>query len=283
MVSVDPAVNETTRHADVILPPATGLEVEHYDVIFHHFAVRNTARYSEALFPIAAEQRYDWQIFEALRERMTGKAGTPPRERLDQGLRSGPYGTSLDELLANPHGVDYGPMKPCLPDRLLTADGRIRLAPPAFVADLARLEAELAAPAAPLVMIGRRQLRSNNSWMHNAPRLMRGPDRCTLMLNPTDASSRGIATGDLVIVRSAVGAVTVPAEVTDALMPGVVSLPHGFGHARAGVRQSVASVNPGVSYNDLADPERLDELTGNAALSGVPVEVRLAVPAAAHA
>lgn len=283
MVSVDPYLNETTRHADVILPPATGLEVDHYDVIFHHFAVRNTARYSEALYAIAPEQRYDWQIFEALRERMTGKSGKSPAERLDLGLRQGPYRTSLDELRAHPHGVDFGPLRPALPQRLLTADGRVRLAPPAYVADLARLEADLAAPVAELVLIGRRQLRSNNSWMHNAPRLMRGPDRCTLMLSPSDASARGIATGDPVVVRSAVGAVTVPAEVTDALMPGVASLPHGFGHARPGTRLSVAAQHPGASFNDLADPGRLDELTGNAVLSGVPVEVRLAVPAAAGA
>ncbi|HYW53883.1 MAG TPA: molybdopterin oxidoreductase family protein [Dongiaceae bacterium] len=283
MVSIDPYVNETTRHADVILPPATGLEVDHYDVIFHHFAVRNTARYSEALSEIGPEQRYDWQIFEALRERITGKAGASPAERLDRGLQQGPYHTSIDELRANPHGIDYGSMQPCLPERLLTADGRIRLAPAAYVADLARLEAELAAPAPELVLIGRRQLRSNNSWMHNAPRLMRGPDRCTLMMNPADATARGIGAGDPVVIRSAVGEVSVPAEVTNDLMRGVVSLPHGFGHARPGVGQSLAAQKPGASYNDLADPERLDDLTGNAALSGVPVQVRLAVAVPLHA
>ena len=283
MVSVDPYVNETTRHADVILPPATGLETEHYDVIFHHFAVRNTARYSEPLFDIAPEQRFDWQIFEALRTRMTGKSGKSPRERLDAGLRDGAYHTSLDELRAHPHGVDYGPMQPCLPDRLFTADARVHLAPPSFLADLARLETDLAAPVAELVVIGRRQLRSNNSWMHNAPRLMRGPDRCTLMINPLDAHARGIASGDSVEIRSAVGAVTVPAEVTDALMPGVVSLPHGFGHGRPGVGQTLAAQKPGASLNDLTDPDRLDDLTGNAVLSGVPVNVRLAARAAVAA
>jgi anaerobic selenocysteine-containing dehydrogenase len=285
MVCVDPYVNETTRHAGVILPPATGLETEHYDVIFHHFAVRNTARYSEPLFDIAPEQRYDWQIFEALRMRMTGKSGKSPRERIDAGLREGTYRTSVDELRAHPHGVDYGPMQPCLPERLFTADGRVRLAPAAFVADLARLESELAAPVAELVIIGRRQLRSNNSWMHNAPRLMRGPDRCTLMINSLDAHARGIANGNSVEIRSAVGAVTVPVEVTDTLMPGVVSLPHGFGHARAGVGQTLAAQNPGASLNDLTDPDHLDDLTGNAVLSGVPVTVELAVrePAAAAA
>lgn len=287
MVSVDPYVNETTRHADVILPPATGLETEHYDVIFHHFAVRNTARYSEPLFDIAPEQRFDWQIFEALRTRMTGKSGKNPRERIDASLREGPYHTSLDELRAHPHGVDYGAMQPCLPERLFTADGRMKLAPAAFVADLARLESELAAPVAELVIIGRRQLRSNNSWMHNAPRLMRGPNRCTLMINPLDAHARGIGNGDSVEICSAVGAVTVPAELTDALMPGVVSLPHGFGHGRAGAGQTLAAQKPGASLNDLTDPDRLDDLTGNAVLSGVPVTVQLAlrepVAAAAHA
>jgi anaerobic selenocysteine-containing dehydrogenase len=273
MVSVDPYVNETTRHADLILPPATGLEVEHYDVIFHHFAVRNTARYNEPVFAIEPDQRFDWQIFEALRLRLTGTSGKRPAERLELGLREGPHRTTLDALRAHPHGVDYGPLQPCLPDRLLTADGRIRLAPPAFVADLARLETELAAPAAELVLIGRRQLRGNNSWMHNAPRLMRGADRCTLMLHPVDAEARAIAAGDRVTVRTNVGAVTVPAEITDRLMPGVVSLPHGFGHARPGVRQSLAAEQPGASFNDLSDPERLDELTGNAAFSGIPVEV----------
>ena len=275
VASIDPYINETTRHAHVILPPATGFETEHYDVIFHHFAVRNTARFNEPLFEITPEQRFDWQIFEGLRARLTGKRGTPPRERLDAGLRAGPYETSLDELRAQPHGADYGALEPCMPQRLLTADGRIDLGPPAFLTDVARLEAELVAPVADLLLIGRRQLRSNNSWMHNAPRLMRGPDRCTLIVHPLDAEHRGIATGDGVEVRSRVGAVTVPAEVSDAVMPGVVCLPHGFGHGRSGVHLKVAAAKPGASINDLTDQDRLDELTGNAALSGVPVEVRL--------
>jgi anaerobic selenocysteine-containing dehydrogenase len=273
MVSVDPYLNETTRRAHVILPPATGLETDHYDVIFHHFAVRNTARYSEAIFPIGPEQRYDWQIFDELRRRKSGSPARHPRERLDAGLTHGPRRISLDELRAAPHGVDYGPLASCMPERLLTADGRIALAPAAFVSDVARLERDLAEPVPELVLIGRRQLRSNNSWMHNAPRLMRGPDRCTLMLHATDASARGIADGDRVEVRSRVGAVTVPAEITDAVMPGVVSLPHGFGHAREGVRLGVATARPGASINDVTDPERLDALTGNAAFSGLPVEL----------
>jgi anaerobic selenocysteine-containing dehydrogenase len=274
MLSVDPYVNETTRHAHVILPPATGLETEHYDVIFHHFAVRNTARFNEPVFPIGAEQRYDWQIFAALRERFAGRPLRHPRERLDAGLRDGPRATSIEALQAQPHGTDYGPLESLMPERLLTANGRIDLSPPQFVADLARLERDLAEPVADLVLIGRRQLRGNNSWMHNAPRLMRGADRCTLLVNPSDASARGIADGDRVDVRSRIGSVTVPAEISDAVMPGVVSLPHGFGHGRAGTHLGVAATMPGASINDLTDPERRDALTGNAALSGVPVEVR---------
>lgn len=278
MVSIDPYLNETTRHAHVILPPAFGLEVAHYDVVFHHFAVRNTARYSEPLFPIGDDQRFDHQIFAGLTERLTGKTISSPDERLDLGLRHGPRHTSLEELRAQPHGVDYGPLEPCLPERLLTASGQVHLTPPAMLGDLPRLQATLGAPRAPLVLIGRRQLRSNNSWMHNTPRLMRGPDRCTLQLNPEDAA--GLSDGDLVDVRSRVGQVRVPVELTDTVMPGVACLPHGFGHGRAGVRMQVAQAHAGVSVNDLTDPLRLDELTGNAALNGTPITVHALTPEA---
>ncbi len=274
MVSIDPYLNETTRHAHLILPPACGLEVEHYDVIFHHFAVRNTARFSEPVFPIAEEQRFDWQIFGALAERIGGEPASAPRARLDAGLRGGPYGLSLDEVRAQPHGADFGPLARSLPERLLTADGRVRLAPQPLLDDLRRLEAELAAPPPELVLIGRRELRSNNSWMHNAPRLMRGAERCTLMIAPADAERCGIAEGGRAEVRSRAGAVVVRAEITDALMPGVVSLPHGFGHGREGTRLGVAAEHPGASMNDVTDAETVDELTGNAVLSGIPVQVR---------
>ena len=276
MVAVDPYLNETTRHAHVILPPAFGLEVEHYDVIFHHFAVRNTARLNAPIFPIGPDQRFDWQIFEGLRGRLTGKKGSDPSARLALGLKHGPYALSLDDLNDAPHGLDFGPMTSCLPGRLLTENGRLNLAPESLLADLPRLEALLDAPAPAFVLIGRRQLRGNNSWMHNAPRLMRGADRCTLMLHPSDAVRLGVLAGDMVAVQSRVGRVEVPAEPTDALMPGVVSLPHGFGHNRSGTRLGVASAHPGVSYNDLADPLLLDKLTGNAAVSGIPVELERA-------
>ena len=273
MVSIDPYLNETTRHAHVILPPAVGLETEHYDVVFHQFAVRNTARLNPAIFEIGPDQRFDYQIFGGLRQRLSGAGGSDPATRLAQGLKAGPYALSLGDLRAAPHGLDFGPLESCLPQRLLSADGRIQLAPPSLLADLPRLWAALAAVPPALTLIGRRQLRSNNSWMHNTPRLMRGPDRCTLMLSPADAARLGVASGDSVTVSSRVGRVTVPAEVTDTLMASVVSLPHGFGHGRGGVRLGVAAQHPGVSYNDLADPLLLDELTGNAAVSGVPVEV----------
>ena len=274
MVSIDPYLNATTRRADYLLPPAVGLETRHYDVIFHHFAVRNTARISDPVFPITDDQRYDFQIFEGLRQRLSGETGSTPDERLELGLKHGPRQTSLAELRAAPHGIDYGPLESCLPERLLTADNRINAAPTPMLTDLPRLEASLSVHIPELVLIGRRQLRSNNSWMHNVPRLMRGPDRCTLMLSAVDAARLGIADGQGVEVRSRVGAVTVMAEVTDTLMPGVVSLPHGFGHGKAGVRLGVAQAHAGASLNDLTDPEFLDELTGNTAASGVPVTLR---------
>ncbi|AZI42403.1 molybdopterin oxidoreductase family protein [Deinococcus psychrotolerans] len=274
MVSIDPYLNATTRRAEVILPPAVGLETQHYDVVFHHFAVRNTARISDPIFPIAEDQRFDYQIFEGLRQRLSGEMGSSPDERLELGLKHGPRRTSLAELRAAPHGSDYGPMQPCLPDRLLTASGRINAAPAVMLADLPRLEKVLNAQVPELVLIGRRQLRSNNSWMHNVPRLMRGANRCTLMLSGADAARLGITDGQSVEVRSRVGAVTVPAEITDTLMAGVVSLPHGFGHGKAGVRLGVAIAHAGASLNDLTDPEYLDELTGNTAASGVAVTVK---------
>ncbi|MFK7600870.1 molybdopterin-dependent oxidoreductase [Deinococcus sp. SM5_A1] len=281
MVSIDPYLNETTRHAHVILPPAFGLEVAHYDITFHLLAVQNTARYSLPVFPIAGDQRFDYQIFMGLTERMTGKAGHTPEEKLNMGLSAGPYNTNLDELKANPHGVDYGPLQPCFPERLLTASGRINLAPAPMLADLPRLEAALEITPPPLVLIGRRQLRSNNSWMHNTPRLMRGPGRCTLQLNPLDAA--GFADGQDVEVRSRVGSVTVPLELTDTLMPGVASLPHGFGHSRAGVRLGVATEHAGVSLNDLTDSRRVDALTGNAAVNGTPITLHAAAASEASA
>lgn len=208
-----------------------------------------------------------------------------PRRILDLALRAGSYGVlgarpegslSLAALEQSPHGIDLGPLRPCLPRRLFTTNKRIQLAPAALLADLARVAQRLderATRGDTLSLIGRRQLRSNNSWLHNSLRLIKGPARCTLLIHPDDAAARGIRGGDPVRVRSRVGSVVAPAEVSDEVMRGVVSLPHGWGHGREGARLSVADRHPGVSLNDLTDDAAVDALSGNAALSDVPVTV----------
>ena len=287
MVSIDFYLNETTRHAHLILPPTSALEHDHYDVVFHILAIRNTARYSQPLFEPEEDTRHDWQILDELRRRLEGDAGhgkqqgrgasgkQGPARMLDMGLRAGPYeGLDLAKLEAAPHGLDLGALEPCLPQRLKTASGRIELAPPDMLRDLARLREHLeVSRAAPMVLIGRRDVRSNNSWMHNYPRLMRGKDRCTLLMHPEDAVRLGVAEAARVTVTSRVGSITAPLEMTDTIMPGVVSLPHGWGHGRDGVRLATARSHPGVSLNDITDPARLDALSGNASVNGVPVEI----------
>ncbi len=285
MLSVDIYLNETTRHADYILPPLTGLETANYDLTFHILAIRNTARYSEPMVPKPEGTMYDWEIFENLRLRLLDVPKAEwklqnPAKTIDQGLRYGPYahtGLSLDHLRQNPHGVDLGPLRPQLPDRLQTPNGRIDAAPALLVADLARAAAVLNrhVPAAhdQLLLISRRHLRDNNSWMHNARVLVKGRNRCTLLLHPTDAARLGVATGQSVRVRSRVGEIELPADVTSDIMPGVVCMPHGYGHNRPGTRMDIAQQHAGASVNDLTDETFSDTLTGNAALSGVPVWV----------
>ena len=289
MVSIDIYLNETTRHAHYILPPATGLETAHYDVSFHALAIRNTSRYSEPLFDKAPNARYDWEIFEGLRQRLEASetfdataASAPenPEAKIDLGLRYGAYGRaglSLEKLRSTPNGIDLGALQPRLPTALRTENQRINLAAPLFLADLNRARRVLAAALVvadnQLLLISRRELRSNNSWMHNLPRLIKGRNRCTLQINPADAAARGLTEGQPVRVRSRVGTVELPVEITSNLMPGVASMPHGYGHARLGTRLDVAQAHAGVSINDLTDELRLDELTGNAALSAVPVWV----------
>ncbi|HEY0636933.1 MAG TPA: molybdopterin dinucleotide binding domain-containing protein, partial [Pseudonocardiaceae bacterium] len=180
---------------------------------------------------------------------------------------------SLRALRAHPHGLDLGPLRRRLPGRLRTRDRRVHLAPALYLADVPRLLARLHRPPEPLVLIGRRHVRSNNSWLHNSPRLMKGRARCTLLVHPDDAATLGLTDGAGAVVTSRVGQVVVPVEVTDAVMPGVVSLPHGWGHGRAGVRLRVAAAHAGVSLNDLTDPALADPLTGTAALTGTPVTV----------
>ncbi len=290
MVSIDFYVNETTRHADLILPPTSALEHDHYDVVFHSLAIRNTSRYSEPLFEPEDDTRHDWQILHQLRLRledspplarrferwMMGKLG--PARMIDLGLRRGPHKLSLAELRRAPHGVDLGALEPCLPGRLKTRNKKIHLAPDIFLRDVERLAGRLdeLTGASSMLLIGRRHVRSNNSWMHNAPRLMRGKDRCTLLMHPGDAERLGVAEAAQVTVTSRVGSITAPLELTDAIMPGVVSLPHGWGHGRDGVQLATATARPGVSVNDVTDPARVDALSGNAAVNGVPVEIAAA-------
>ncbi len=339
MVAIDIYLNETTRHAHIILPPATGLETSHYDLTFHVLAVRNTAKFSPALFKPEPGMKEDWEILRELRLRLEGNMDTSrrkfkfdffrrlsPDKIIDLGLRFGPYGRgrnglTLSRLRREVHGVDLGPLRPSLPDRLATPNRRIPLAPELLVQDVARLRRvnseqltvnseqltvsggeelvgtqgnseelvgtrgnsgelnlsvsqslSLQSPVSPTFsLIGRRQLRSNNSWMHNSERLVRGKERCTVLVNRGDAAALGLSDGQMVAVRSRVGYITLPAELTDDIMPGVVSIPHGWGHNRPGIRLDVAQQHPGASLNDLTDEQAIDELTGNAAFSAILV------------
>ena len=301
--AVDFYVNETTRHAHVILPPAGPLERAHYDLVFNAFAVRNTARLSLPLRERTRDARHDWEILNALtwrlargplarlraRVRAAALGFKGPLGLLDAALAQGGTGVTVDRLRAAPHGIDLGPLEPRLPSRLRTADGRIALAPPHLLADVPRLASLLhasdaaAAPRATgaLVLIGRRALRSNNSWMRNAERLVRGKNACTLLMHPADASARQLVDGARVTVTSRVGRVEVELRVSDRMMPGVVSLPHGHSAPRAGTRLRVAGALAGASINDLTDDQRIDAAIGTAAFSGVPVKVRLASAAGA--
>ena len=324
MVAVDPYVNETTRHADVILPVPTSLQRPHYDLALLQLAVRNVANYSPAVLPLDEGQPDEWHVLARLalvlqgfgadadpalvddlvlrtlveggvadetspvagREvdeiiALLGERTGPPRI-IDFMLRTGPYGEgfganpvglSLDVLLDHPHGVDLGPLEPRLPDVLRTPSGMVELAPEALVADVDRMRSAMARPAGGMQLIGRRDLRSNNSWMHNVEVLVKGRPRCTLHVHPDDASRLGLVDGEPASVRSRAGTVTIPAEVTDAIRPGVVSIPHGWGHDMPGVELSVARRYAGVNSNLLADEELVDPVSGNAVLNGIPVEV----------
>ncbi|MGA9859957.1 MAG: molybdopterin-dependent oxidoreductase [Solirubrobacteraceae bacterium] len=325
MVSVDVYVNETTRHADVILPAPSPLRRGHYDLALYLFAVRNVAHYSPPVLESQPELPDEWltllrlagvaagmgpdadleMLDEGVAKTLIARAldtpGSPvagrdgdellaalaprvgPERLLDFMLRTGPYGDgfgarsdgpqlSLAALQDAPHGVDLGPLTPRLPDALRTPSGSIELAPEPIVADVARLRESLerGRPDGP-VLIGRRHLRSNNSWMHNLPLLVSGPPQCTLHVHPDDAERYGLADGGLARVSSRTGAVQVDVEVTDAVMPGVVSLPHGWGHDTGGAQMSVAAAHPGTNSNVLADELLIDAVSGNAVLNGIPV------------
>lgn len=300
MVSVDFYVNETSRHADVILPPTMSLERDHYDLIFQAFAVRNTAKFMPAILKKKPDARADWEIFrdlairyrariagsrvKALRARLTPKAVVTdarlrlsPKRTVDLLLRSHRQGLSVRSLSKSPHGTDLGPLRPGLPQKLRTRNKRIQLVQDVIVAELPALHDLMTTTAVPtegqLLMIGRRHLRSNNSWMHNAPRLTKGKPRHQLHAHPDDLNARGIADGSVVSVTSAAGSVNIEVVGTDRMMPGVVSMPHGFGHQRPGVELSVATTVTGPSANDVTDPGRVDAVSANAILNGVPVTI----------
>ncbi|MER6552455.1 MULTISPECIES: molybdopterin oxidoreductase family protein [Streptomyces] len=304
MVSVDPYLNETSRHADVVLPPPPPSQGAHFDFALNSLAVRNQVRYSRPAVPLEEGRMDESEILarlvlavggmhgappEAVDDRAIGaalaKAGAPAslageltgrtgaERRLDLMLRLGPYGLTLEQLLAHPHGIDLGPLKPRLPEVLRTRSGRIELLPAPIAADLPRLRASLGARPAGLVLVGRRHLRSNNSWMHNVPALRGGSNVCTLQIHPDDAARIGLADGDTARITAAGGEVEAFAEITDSVRTGVVSLPHGWGHSRPGTRMSVAGDDPGVNVNQLLDGTLLDPLSGTAVLNAVPVAV----------
>ncbi|MEU2302403.1 molybdopterin oxidoreductase family protein [Streptomyces antibioticus] len=323
MVSVDPYLNETARHADVVLPPPPPSQSPHHDFAFNTLAVRNQVRYNRPAVPLEDGRTAETEILARLVLAVTGMHGADPaavddlvigqtlgkavteahspvhgrdpeelaalltgdngpERRLDLMLRLGPYGDgfgarpdglTLDRLLDHPHGIDLGPLRPRLPQPLKTRSGRVELLPAPIADDLPRLRRALRERPAGLVLVGRRHLRSNNSWLHNVPALTGGTNRCTLHIHPEDAERLGLRDGGAVRVKGAGGEVTAPAEITDGVRRGVVSLPHGWGHDRPGTRLGHAATDPGVNVNQLLDGSLLDPLSGNAVLNGVPVSL----------
>lgn len=316
MISLDVYRNETSRHADVILPGGSPLEEIHYDAAFPQFSYRNHARYSPAVFARAAGEPAEWETLlrlcaiaagkgakadiarlddEAVAEdvrRVAGPQGAAvlaavsrwrgPDRLIDLALRTGPYGDqfgakpeglTLEKVRATPEGIDLGPLAPRVPEVLRTPSGMIELAPPMLLDDLARPLADLARPVPELVIVGRRHVRSNNSWAHNLPVLAKGPFRCTVLVNPADAARLGLRHGGMARLQRSDRAIEAQVEVSDEMMPGVVSLPHGWGHDLPGASLSVAAERPGANLNALFDEDLRDPLSGNAVLSGVPVEM----------
>ena len=298
MVAIDPYINETTRHAHIILPPTSPLERGHYDLAFNLLAIRNVAKFSPPLFEREKDALHDWEILLELQSRMEldGPIGNlkrtlihqflGPERMLDLGLRFGPYGNGLNpfakgltlkKVKAAVHGIDLGPLQPCLPGRLCTANKRINLAPDLFVHDIKRVRSRLEATSnGELLLIGRRQLRSNNSWLHNSERLVKGnpaKPQCTILMHPTDAADRDLRQGQKARVRSRVGTIVLPVELSDDIMRGVVSIPHGWGHDREGNRLTVAQQHAGASINDLTDDQNVDAICGTAAFNGTKVTV----------
>jgi anaerobic selenocysteine-containing dehydrogenase len=327
MVSLDIYVNETSRHADVVLPGLSPFEQSHYDIALRQLAIRNVATYSAPIFDPPPGQPPEWKTLLRLAAIASGQGanadldalddfvafqrvehevsapGSPvhgctaadvmaqlaprqgPERILDLMLRTGPYGDgfgarpdglTLAKLEANPHGIDFGPLQSRVPDVLRTPSGKIELAPEAIVADVDRLRGALHRTPNGMVLIGRRDLRSNNSWMHNLEVLVKGKPRCTMQLHSRDAERLDLRDGALARVTSRTGAITVAVEITDDILPGVVSIPHGWGHDDPDVQLRVAAAHAGANSNQLADEFTLDPLSGNAVLNGISVTIEAA-------
>ena len=300
LVAVDFYINESNRHADIILPPVTALERDHYDIIFHKFGVRNFAKFSPAIFPISEDKKADWQIYlslaeklelvrenhatndtkihNAIKEKYRKLRDKQPNGVIDDLLKSGRYANdqyhlSLQALIEHPHGIDLGELKPELPDALFTSSKTIELNFDFFMPDIKRVEnfffSDLQNQS--LLLIGRRHLKSNNSWLHNSKKMVKDTRRCTAQINPFDAENHKINDGDEVKITSRVGEIRINAEVTDSVMQGVVCVPHGWGHDKEGIQWEHAKTIAGVSCNDITDDAVIDEISGNAVLNGVPV------------
>jgi anaerobic selenocysteine-containing dehydrogenase len=292
VVAVDPYLNETTRHAHVVLPPAPPLSRGHYDLALYAFSVRNVAKYSEPVVTRSSSERHDWEILAEVGARLFAPTmlraaairavpALRPEHVLNLLLRIGPYRLSLAKLRKVPHGVDLGPLEPGRIARsIATPDGNIDIAPADFVSEARNrlLDEAVADTSGQLLLIGRRQLRSHNSWLHNAHRLVKGRPQCTLLVHPIDAATRELATGDSARLESNAGALTVAVEVTETIMPGVVSLPHGWGHDREGTLLTVASRWPGASVNDATSELAVDTLSGTAAFNALAVSIRRVRP-----
>lgn len=281
MMSIDLHINDTTRHADLILPATVALEEEVYDMVFHSFAVRNTAAFAGPIFAPPNGNPQEWEVIARLTAKLTGsnRIGPSPTEVLGMMLPQGYHGdvVSVEALLNAPSGsIDLGPLVSNIVERLETQDGRLNLAPEVFLADLERLLAfnPPVCEEFPMVMIGRRQVRSHNSWTQNSARLVKGRNRCTVQLHPQDAARLELAEAQEVLVESAVGTATLPAEITDEIAPGVISIPQGWGQRQGNL--SAATKVQTVSINDLTDDSRIDPISGNAAFNGVPVRASAA-------
>ncbi|MEE2675095.1 MAG: molybdopterin-dependent oxidoreductase [Myxococcota bacterium] len=303
--AIDIYRNETTRHANVILPPTWSLEHDNYEIVFHQFAIHNYAKYTAPVLAPEPGALREWEILVELGTRIAEKKARPlarlalralrglraffhTRRLLDWMIRVGPHGDGfrpwrkglrVSDLVSEPRGVDLGPLAPSLLAWLEARDGRVDLAHPSMIAEVERLSSEQlgAEPEDGLLLIGRRDLRTNNSWLHNVPSSVKGRDRCTLIMHPDDAQERKLASDEPVRIRSRVGEVVARLELSEEIMRGVVSLPHGWGHkSQPGMQIGVAEANARVSINDLTDDQSLEPVVGNAILNGVPVEVETA-------